>query len=266
MSTPVGFGYRRPQARSGLEIVDRDVFAKEMFPHLYEHGDHVVFGGPSTHGKTYLAFDLLGPLISPDFPAYVAQSKPRDPVTEKRAKQLDFRVVEVWNGKPPRRLIEIIDSSRRPPGYLIKPRFGNIETDMQNCAQQTANLLADRYAAGAKGHGGILVMDDTMVKAVIMRLDRHMVTIIAMAAAMGIGEWVFIQKPTDSGKITLWSFENAPHCFFTKGGDERMLKRYAEISGGNAASVITAIPALDEYQFVYLNKRTGHVCIVDKGK
>lgn len=264
--TSTGFGYRRPQPRSGLEIVDREVFAKEMFPHLYKPGHHVVFGGPSTHGKTYLAFDLVGPLISPDFPVFVAQSKPRDPVTEQRAAKLNLRVVETWNGRPPRKIAEIIDSSRKPPGYLIKPKFGNIETDMQNCAQVTANLLADRYSAGARGESGILLMDDTMVKAVIMKLDRQMVTIIAMAGAMGIGEWVFIQKPTDSGKITLWAYENATHCFFTKGGDERMLKRYAEISGGNSALVLTAVPDLQEFQFVYLNKNTGHVCIVDRGK
>lgn len=264
--TVTGFGYRKPQARSGLEIVSRDVFAREMFPHMYKPGHHVVFGGPSTHGKTYLAFDLVGPIISPDFPVFVAQSKPRDPVTESRAEQLNLRVVETWKGKPPRRLVEILDSSRKPPGYLIKPKFGNIETDMQNCAQQTANLLADRYSAGAKGESGILLMDDTMVKAVIMKLDRQMVTIIAMAGAMGIGEWVFIQKPTDSGKITLWAYENATHCFFTKGGDQRMLKRYAEISGTNAPLVLTAVPGLGEYQFVYLNKNTGHVCIVDRGE
>jgi hypothetical protein len=263
--TTTGFGYRTVQRRSGLQIVPRETFAKEIFPHAYKPGQHVVFGGPSTHGKTYLAFDLVGPLISPDFPVYVSQSKPRDPVTEQRAKQLHLRVVETWNGKPPRRIVEILDEKRRPPGYLIKPKFGNIEKDMQNCAQVTANLLADRYSAGAKGESGILLMDDTMVKAVIMKLDRQMVTIIAMAGAMGIGEWVFIQKPTDSGKITLWAYENATHCFFTKGGDNRMLKRYAEISGDNNALVISAVPGLDQFQFVYLNKDTGHVCIVDKG-
>lgn len=251
--------FRSDPTPGGLTVVSRQEFAQRYFH--YGPGEHVVFGGPSTKGKTRLAFDLMGPIVTTDFPAYVAQSKPRDKETQAGARRLNFREVSDW--PPPPKLRELVDG--KPRGYLIRPKFGDVNRDMDNCARITARLLGDRYTAGVKGKQGILVMDDTMVKAKIMGLDNQMVTIIAMAGAMGIGEWVFIQKPTDSGRITLWSYENGIHFFLTKGGDARMLARYAEIAGEQGPVVKEVVPQLKEYQFLYLHRYEGWVCIVDKG-
>jgi hypothetical protein len=228
----------------GLAVIPRRLFCREYFH--YKPGEHVVFGGPSTKGKTRLAFDLLEYNAFPEHPAYVAQSKPRDRETSAGAERLNFRTVSEW--PPPKKLKELWDGP--PPGYIVKPKFGDIDNDMTNCARITARLMGDRYTAGVKGKSGILIMDDTMVKAKIMGLDSQMVTIIAMAGAMGIGEWVFVQKPTDSGRITLWAYENGIHNFFTKGGDSRMLARYAEIAGEHGPVVKAVVPQLKEYQFL----------------
>jgi hypothetical protein len=244
-----------------MEVVSRQEFCRELFH--YKPGQHVLFGGPSTKGKTRLAFDLLEYAATEDCPAYVAQSKPTDLETDRGAKRLDFRTVNDW--PVPRKVGEMLGGDK-PRGYVIKPRFGNLDTDMANCAAITARLLDDRYTAGVKGKKGILVMDDTMVKAKILNLDGQMVTIIAMAGAMGIGEWVFVQKPTDSGRITLWSYENYIHGFFTKGGDRRMLLRYAEIAGDRGQLLVETVPTLTKYQFAYLHKDEGWYCIVDRGE
>lgn len=106
-------------------------------------------------------------------------------------------------------------------------------------------------------------MDDTMIKAKIMRLDNEMVTILAMAGAMKLGLWIFIQKPTDSGRTAVWGYEQATHLFFTKGGDERMLTRYVEIVGENGKLVKKIIPSLKPYQFLYVHKVNETMCIVD---
>jgi hypothetical protein len=108
-----------------------------------------------------------------------------------------------------------------------------------------------------------LVMDDTMVKAKVMGLDNQMVTILAMAGAMEIGLWVFVQKPTDSGRTPLWAYENGDHYFFGKGGDQRMLYRYMQVgsAGEKAATVVEVVPQLQKYQFLYLHE--GEICIVD---
>lgn len=252
--------YQNPD---GMTVIRRRVFCRDYFD--YKPGEHTVFGGPSTRGKTSLAFDLLEYITNPDFPGYVAVSKPDDPVTQKRGNELGYRRVTEW--PPPKKIQEIeMFGGRRPSGYLIWPPFGDLNTDMVRSAVITEKLLMERYAAGAnrrKNSGGILVMDDTMVKAKIMGLDSHMVTILAMAGAMKLAIWVFVQKPTDSGRTPLWAFENATHLFLTKGGDAQMMKRYVEIIGDNGPIVKSVLPKLKPFQFLYVHKKDGFMCIVD---
>jgi hypothetical protein len=80
---------------------------------------------------------------------------------------------------------------------------------------------------------------------------------------MDIGEWVFVQKPTDSGRTTLWGFEQAIHLFLTKGGDARMLARYGEIIGAeHGVMAKKVIPTLGSFEFLYVHKTEGFMCIV----
>lgn len=261
MTSPVWMderdSYQRPD---GITVISRRSFCRDYFD--YNPGEHVVFGGPSTRGKTTMAFDLMEYCVNPDFPAYVAVSKPQDPVTAKRGAELGFRRVSDW--PPPKKLGEMM-GGKKPSGFLVWISFGDLNSDMQRCAAVTEKLLMERYANGAssKNKGGVLVMDDTMVKAKIMGLDKQMVTILAMAGAMKLGLWIFVQKPTDSGSTPLWGFENAIHLFFTKGGDARMLKRYSEIMGDYGKVAIQVIPTLKPYQFLYVHKTEGYMCIVD---
>lgn len=246
---------RRPD---GIWEFSRAEFGEFRFD--YNPGEHVVFGGPSTRGKTRLAFDLLGYCVTPTLPAMVAVSKPDDFETAAQGARLGFRRVSEW--PPPPKIREMIDG--KPPGYLVWPRMGNINTDIPATAKITRDLMEHTYAGGVKKRHAILVMDDTMVKAKVLGLDGQMVTILAMAGAMGIGLWIFVQKPTDSGRTTLWGYENATHLFLTKGGDERMLKRYMEIAnaGEYAPAIQKIIPTLGPYEFVYLHKYDGYLCIV----
>lgn len=242
----------------GISVFTREEFARHRFE--YEPGQHVIFGGPTQRGKTTLAFQLLQYVARPDLPAYVSVSKPDDPTSEKWGAKLGYRRVTEWPPTP--KLKELMRDSK-PSGYLIWPTFGNIHTDVPNAARVTGDLMAHTYADGIKKKKAILVMDDTMVKARILGLDGDMVTILAMAGAMGIGLWIFVQKPTDSGRTPLWGFENATHFFFAKGGDNRMLTRYAEIAGDKGALVASLVPKLKPYQFLYIHKYEGWVCIVN---
>lgn len=238
-------------------VIPRDQYTEKHFH--YKPGEHVVFGGPTQRGKTTLAFDLLKPIVSPDFPAYVAVSKPDDKTTATKGQALGFQRVTQWPA--PRKVSELWDG--KPSGYLVWPKFGDLDTDMERCGYVTARLMGDRYTQGVRGKRGILVMDDTMVKSKIMGLDRQMTTIIAMAGAMGIGMWVFVQKPTDTGRTPLWAYDNAEHIFLTKGGDRRMRQRYSEIAGVDGKIVMEVIPTLKPFQFLYIKKTEEYICIVD---
>lgn len=243
----------------GIAVFQRHVFCESYFH--FNHGEHVVFGGPTQRGKTTLAFDLVRHIATPDYPAYVAVSKPDDKTSIDYGNRLGYRRISEF---PPTRKIKELDIFNGPPsGYLVWPKFGDIDLDIPNARRVHGKLLSQTYSEGAKGKACILIMDDTMVKAKIMNLDNQMVTVLAMAGAMGISLWIFVQKPTDSGRTTVWGYEQATHLFFTKGGDKTMLQRYAEIAGDKGEIVKQVVPTLKPFQFLYVHKYEEFVCIVD---
>jgi hypothetical protein len=240
-------------------VFGREEFAARRF--AYKPGQHVVFAGPTQKaGKTTLAFQLLQYTATPECPAYIAVSKPEDPVTRQWAAKLNYRVVETWPVE--RKVAELWDG--KPSGYVIWPRFGDIDADAENAMRVIGALMRDRYARGVKHEKGILVIDDTVTKSQLLHLDRYMKTHIAMAGAMKLGGWYFYQKPTDSGPTSLWAFSNAFHKFTSgsKGVDRRNADRYDEIGGHDRGLVKSILPELGPYQFLYTNM-DGEMCIVD---
>lgn len=241
--------------------IPRTDFARYYF--WYKPGEHVVFAGPTQRGKTTLAFILLEYCATPECPAYVIVSKPRDPVTEKEGKRLHYRFTDRWPVE--RKVSEAWDGP--PAGYIIWPKFGDIDKDIPRASAVSRAVLADRYAQGVRGKKGILVCDDTVVKSKIFNLDREMTTHVAMAGAMDIGSWFFVQKPTDSGRAAIWSYGNSEHVFIFRDPDQKNRTRYDEIGGVDPHQVDLITQRLTEFQCLYI-KRTpveGQqvMCIVD---
>jgi len=206
---------------------------------------------------------LLEYTATPDFPAYVAVSKPNDKTSENEGKRLGYRRVSEW---PPQKQVKEL-WGERPAGYLVWPKFGDMDKDVDNAAEVTRALLMDRYSAGAKGKKksqGILMMDDTMVKARILGLDKEMTTILAMAGAMGLGQWTFVQKPTDSGRTPIWAYGASEHLFIVKDPDRRSRMRYDEIGGFDPKVVSGLSETLKPFQFLYLKRTEEYICVVDK--
>lgn len=247
----------------GVTVVRRNSFARD-FGAMYKHGEHGVIGGPTTRGKTTLMFDLLPHIASPTSPAYVIVSKPRDKVSEERGHALGYRRTSEW--PPPRKIGEIeAFGGQKPPGYLIWATGGDLHSDMERGAELTETVLLGLYTSTSREktlHGGVIVLDDTMVKARLQGQDTNMVMMLAMSGALKLGIWLFLQKPTDSGRTPLWAFENATHLFFTRGGDKRMLQRYREVLGEFGDKALLIIPTLKDYEFLYVHRYEGYMCIV----
>ena len=240
------------------EVIPREEFASERF--WYEAGQHVLFAGPTQMaGKTTLAFKLLEYTATPECPAYIAVSKPHDPVTERESKRLGYRFVKTW---PVEAKVQQAWQGK-PAGYVIWPDFGDIDADSERAAKVTGDLLRDRYKQGTKNKKGILVMDDTVVKSKLLGLDRYMTTHIAMAGAMKVGGWYFVQKPTDSGQAAVWAYGNSEHVFISRDADRRNRIRYDEIGGFDPHQVERISLKLKPYQFLYLKRSGANICIVD---
>src|SRR5262249_51101143 len=151
----------------------------------------------------------------------------------------------------------------KPNGYLIWPDMRDPETAVQNAGTVTARLIDGVYADGAKGRKCILVLDDTVTKSKVLQLDRHMVKVLTMSGAVGIGGWFFVQKPTGAGDAALWSFSQSDHVFIARDPDKRNRERYTEIGGFDSKEVERICMSLKRYQFLYLEREHRYMCIVD---
>lgn len=247
------------QRDDGLWVIPRQEFAARRFD--YNPGQHVVFAGPTQRaGKTTLAFQLLEYIASPELPAYVAVSKPKDKVTSTEGARLGYRRVSDYPFPP--RFKELLKEGK-PDGYLIWPDMTNPETAMFNASAVTSRLIDGVYAGGAKGKQCILYLQDTVTKSKVLMLDKHMVMVITMSGAMGIGGWFEVQKPSDAGKAALWSYPNAEHVFISKDPVKRNRDYYADIGGFDSVSVSKVSMSLQKFQFLYLERSHGYMCIVD---
>lgn len=247
------------QRDDGIWVFSREEFRTVRW--VYKPGQHVVFGGPTQRaGKTSLAFVLLEVVAAPDCPAYVAVSKPLDPVTSKEGARLGYRRVDDYPF--PRKFKELLKDNR-PSGYLIWPYMGDPNTAMQNASDVTSRLIDGVYTDGAKKKKCILVLDDTVTKSKVLGLDRKMVMVITMSGAMGVGGWFFVQKPSDAGKAALWSYPNAEHVFLSKDPVKRNRDYYDDIGGFDSGVVSDIVLSLKPFQFLYLERSHGYMCIID---
>lgn len=248
----------KPVDRWNLTTIGRQEFCQSHF--WYEPGEVVVFAGPMQRGKTTLAFHLLEYCATPECPAFVIVSKPRDRVTQEEGTRLGFRFADDWP-VPPKM------SNWKPSGYVIWPKFGSLSKDIDHAAEVSRKVLEDRYAQGVKAKQGIVLVDDTRVKEQILKLRTEMTTYLAMAGAMDVALWTFIQKPTGSGDTAIWSYGAAEHVFILRDPDRRNRQRYDEIGGVDARQVEELTNQLQPFQALYI-KRTLQdgrqvMCIVD---
>lgn len=238
----------------------RHYFSEYIFD--YTSGDHVVFGGPTQiSGKTQLAFDLLEFTATPDCPAFVAVSKPRDAVTAYYAKKYGWRVVREW--PPPTQLKEIF--GKKYAGYVVWPKFGNLDEDPKNANAVLGAMLRDLYAKGAakKPKHGIVVMDDTRDKEKVIGLKAEMTQYLAMAGAMGLGEWVFVQKGSQQGDTALMAYPNAKHCFLFNDPTTAGREYYGNIGGVDPYYIEWVLPQLKKRQCLYVCRNGPELAIVD---
>jgi hypothetical protein len=249
--------YRRDD---GIWVFPRDDFRMNRW--IYKPGQHVVFAGPTQRaGKTTLAFSLLEYTATPTLPVYVSVSKPTDKVTSEEGARLGYRRVSDYPF--PARLREMVDHGQRPSGYLVWPDMRDPKTAMQNASDVTTRLIDGVYADGAKGKKGILYLQDTVTKSKVLKLDQPMVMVITMSGAMGIGGWFEVQKPSDAGDAARWSYPNAEHMFISKDPVKTNRDYYSNIGGHDTNIVGKVSLSLEPYQFLYLERSHGYMCIVD---
>jgi hypothetical protein len=242
-------------------VLPRHEFARHYFD--YQPGNHVVLSGPTqASGKTQLAMDLLGEVATPDCPAYIAVSKPKDAVTEYYAHEYGWRIIRTW---PPQKEVKEY-FGHKYSGYVVWPKFGDLYGDRERVRQILSAMLADRYGVSArskKAQHGIVVMDDTRDKSKVVGLDYEMTTYLSMAGAMGLGLWAFVQKGSQQGDTAIMAYPNAAHMFLAKDPTVGGAEYSANVAGVDPRYVMWVLPQLEPRQFLYIRRKGPALAIID---
>lgn len=117
---PRSFGSGQQSTDDGtlVETISRRDFLYE-FRRDYSRGQHVTFIGPTGRGKSTLAYQCLGQVVSPDMQvtSLHGKIKGRDPVVGRAARNLNLRVVP----ELPDQARRWYDRKRKYNGYLLVP-------------------------------------------------------------------------------------------------------------------------------------------------
>lgn len=231
-----------------LETVPRDEFIFDRWD--YQAGEHVTFLGPTGSGKTQLKWGLLGVTATPDVPAVVFASKPKDATTTRWMGKLHYRKTELY---PP----VSNPFKTKPPGYVVWPRH-TFDPDIDDDKQREVFRDSLRHCYKAGNH---IVDVDEMLDMKDLGLEKEERVLWTRGRSMGAGLWAGTQQPFH---IPTHAYRQAQHLFIAKDPDKRSRQRFDEIGGFDSGTVAKWVMVLQQYQFIYLRRRDNAVCIVDK--
>jgi hypothetical protein len=208
--------------------------------------------------------ELLGYTVTKEMPAYIAVSKPRDKVTLYFAKLYEWKITVVW--PPPFGVKEFF--RKKYTGYVVWPKFGDLYADRDKVSEVLGKMIADRYGASARSREdkpvqGIIIADDTRDKEKVLGLKYEMTTVLAMAGAMGLGLWVFVQKPSQAGDTALMAYSSGNHWFIFHDSTVTGRDYYADIGGIDPDYMAWVIERLAPRQALYISRNGPYCCVVD---
>lgn len=234
----------------------------------YNPGEHVVIIEPTGGGKTTLAYQMLGQVMTryPHLSVVSFMPKPTDPTAAAWAASLGLRETPQW--PPGKKLLQ-----GRPAGHILWPRHRMDLPPAQRRAEVGKVLRAGLDGQYKRGNS-ISLVDDAHSAATYMDLNDYIEEQLVNGRAGGAAVWLPLQKPSgtvNAGGITTYAYSSPTHYLFGKDTEERNLKRLSEIGGGIDADRVKAIVrGLRLYrigkatvsQKLYIDKRGPYMALI----
>ena len=226
-------------------VVPWDYFMGYVFD--WKQDEHVAEIGPTGMGKSNLTYQIL-PLRS-----YVTffGTKPRDKTLQKFANTGGFVRIKDWppvKGKGPLKR-EI--TAEEMPKRLLWPEVTSLHSTVTQ-REIFSKAIANIYAQGS----WCVVWDEFWYMCSLLKLEQEARVFLQQARSNMISFVMGAQRPS---RIPLEVFDQASHLFFTRDNDERNLERISGIGYLAAEPIRQLVATLEQYQFLYINTRSGHM-------
>lgn len=257
----------------GLIMVPRATFLTQYWD--YRPGEHVTMVAPTGYGKSWWKNDLLAATATPDLPAVVLATKPRDATMDRLLRRTDLRRVTTW---PPRDLGQVVtsQSQSKPPGWVVWPIFtGDPRRDDAEHVRIFRRALMHPYSRNAKTRKNlvgrpaarqralkpmIIDVDEIYGVAIEMSLRREMITLWSKGRSVGIGLWGGTQRPFD---VPQHAYSQPQHLFLGYTPDRRDRQRFREIGGVNPDLVMAVTERLAWRQWLYIHREQQAMCVIE---
>lgn len=193
--------------------------------------------GPTGQGKTTAIMNLL-PLHR--FTVAFA-TKPRDASMEALISSGYIRL-DRW-----RRGMDPVEYPRR----VIWPDATSLEsTDIQR------EVFADAFARIYREGGWTLALDETWYMDQMLNLGKQIKLYLLQARSLNISLVSATQRPA---WVPRELYTSCTHLFFWRTNDETDLNSLSGIGFSSARLIREAVSALDQFQMLYINTRTGRM-------
>lgn len=249
------------------ERLSREEFIDDVFAPNYNPGEHVALIGPTGSGKTFVAYQMLDKVASPELPAVILVMKPRDDVVKEFSKLAGFRRTETW---PPIMQRGFTKKSggflKKRRGWVFWPRhsLSDIQRDDDRLSRQFRLAITDCYKRGDR----IIFADEVVGLSKELHLEQELNAVWMRGRSLGCGLWAATQRPFHA---PLNMYEQSEHLILFNIPDARSRKRFEEISGVDPELVGDTVMSLKKYEFLYIGRTMAEdqvsaaMAIVDAG-
>ncbi len=227
--------------KGGLELPPFIRFDRFLERWTWKQGEHLTTIGPTGSGKTVLNRQLLRRRAF----VVVLGIKNQDPELYGPFAREGYQQVTRFHPEPP----EGAEESK----ILLVPRTDKHGAEARQFKSKAfKQVLNDVYDVGY----WCVYADDVQYMADKLKLAPEFEELWMLGRSEGVSLVASSQEPVD---IPVMAYNAATHLFLFKNPDLYRAKRMAELTGINREVAQHTILRLPDYEFLYINKRTGEM-------